>query len=1151
MSHEQQANFCRRVRAMKPEFFKDVLVLDVGSLDINGSNRFLFKNCLYIGLDLGPGQNVDFVSPVHQLGLPDATFDTIVSTECFEHDMHWDKSLQNIVRMLKPGGLLFFTCATTGRPEHGTRRTTPQDAPLLQDTEQWNEYYRNLESCDIRSAIDVDALFSSYSFEIGEQTCDLYFWGVKEGHLDRRDNYSFLLEQDSGDQDVEPLVYADAIRRFETRQRTEWSESLSRSQEELLALVDRKLDRALGERDEKLSSVFGNDITEARSQIAQLLDSTVNKLHSELEDVFARTASQLSLMDSTIDAIPSELAKGLASTESQLSLMDSSISARLEERDRMQERGYSDKIRSFETRQRTEWSESLSRSQEELLALVDRKLDRALGERDEQLSSVFGNDIAEARSQITQHLDSTVNKFHSDLEDVFARTASQLSLMDSSISERLEERDRMQERGSKELVYRVEGLSSRLTHSLKKIQAVERTVGNPYAPLNSVLADESSWSVERLLELWDEAFVEGAYRAILGRSPGTEDGEYFLSLVRNGESREDILRMIALTPEGQNQKRSIPGLAALIENYSSAAAPLGRIQNQFVSPFLKYLRSLENHIKRIEARIPNWPQAHKPFVEPPVSVLVDPQYGLRRNGKSRVGILTTPHCFFVARLIAAHLISLGFECPISTEEPANGFEDIVHIVICPQMFSRMPGLYIAFQMEQSVSSRWFSDKYFDVLRNAAFVLDYSIRNIQFLNENQIAFSHIYYLPIGYLPSYRPQALERPLETDVLFYGDANNERRQQILEKLSLRFRVRVISEVFGEKLIEAIASSRVIINIHYYEGALLETTRIYECLSLHRIIVSEKSADMEEHDNLHGLVDFVEIGDVDAMSDRIAYWLERPDAQAAHRRKIKATLEVREDRFGFFFNRFLLANDIISFEEFWRLSGRHFELDSEQVCLSLPETPLRTQAFKSQGRGAFKIVPGLRHVHSWVGCGLSYKWLASLARQEQLSKLAICEDDTTFPTDFDGRWAALTSRLARNNGEWDVFSGFMANIAAGAKILATETVGPHGELLLLDRMISMVFNLYAPTALTLIADWDPSNRDVLANTVDRYLERSAHLRVVLAFPFLIHHQDDLTSSVWGFKNSQYNLMIKESLELLSQKLEKLEKLDRIGIFGT
>jgi GR25 family glycosyltransferase involved in LPS biosynthesis len=385
---------------------------------------------------------------------------------------------------------------------------------------------------------------------------------------------------------------------------------------------------------------------------------------------------------------------------------------------------------------------------------------------------------------------------------------------------------------------------------------------------------------------------------------------------------------------------------------------------------------------------------------------------------------------------------------------------------------------------------------------------------------------------------------RPLETDVLFYGDTNNDRRRRILANLSSRFQVRVISEVFGEELIEAIARARVVVNVHYYEGALLETTRIYECLSLHRIIVSEESVDMEEHENLNGLVDFVEIGDVNAMVDRISYWLDRPEAQAARRQEIEATLDKRNNRFGFFFNRFLLANDIISYEEFWRLSGRHFEMGSEQVCLTLPETPLRAQAFKSQGKSAFKTVPGLRHVRGWIGCGLSYKWLASLARQERLSTLAICEDDTTFPPEFDERFAAIKSRLSHNHGEWDVFSGFMADVSRGAKISAAQSIAPHGELLLLDRMISTVFNVYAPTALTLIEDWDPTNRDVQANTVDRYLERSARLRVVLSYPFLVDHQEDLTSAVWGFDNSQYNLMIKETLALLSQRLEMMDRVD-------
>ena len=131
MSHLEQKRFCLSAKQQYPEYFEEKLVLDVGSLDINGSNRFLFQSCNYVGVDLLSGENVDFVSKAHELMLPDSTFDTIISTECFEHDKFYRESIINIIRMLKPGGMFIFTCATTGRPEHGTRRPQPFTAVAL------------------------------------------------------------------------------------------------------------------------------------------------------------------------------------------------------------------------------------------------------------------------------------------------------------------------------------------------------------------------------------------------------------------------------------------------------------------------------------------------------------------------------------------------------------------------------------------------------------------------------------------------------------------------------------------------------------------------------------------------------------------------------------------------------------------------------------------------------------------------------------------------------------------------------------------------------------------------------------------------------------------------------------------------------------
>jgi SAM-dependent methyltransferase len=179
MAHQAQQDFCARIKARFPAYFTGTTVLDCGSLDINGSNRPLFSGGKYTGVDLGPGRNVDLVSAIHNLKLADGAFDVIVSTECFEHDPHYAASLRNMVRMLRPGGLLFFSCATTGRPEHGTRRAHPGSSPLTANRHGWQDYYRNLTEEDVRAAIDL-AAFASYEFTANDTDKDLYFWGVKQ-----------------------------------------------------------------------------------------------------------------------------------------------------------------------------------------------------------------------------------------------------------------------------------------------------------------------------------------------------------------------------------------------------------------------------------------------------------------------------------------------------------------------------------------------------------------------------------------------------------------------------------------------------------------------------------------------------------------------------------------------------------------------------------------------------------------------------------------------------------------------------------------------------------------------------------------------------------------------------------------------------------
>ena len=71
MAHLAQQNFCIRVRNTYPQCFigpslQDKMeVLDIGSQDINGNNRFLFFNYNYTGVDIGEGNNVDVIAKGH------------------------------------------------------------------------------------------------------------------------------------------------------------------------------------------------------------------------------------------------------------------------------------------------------------------------------------------------------------------------------------------------------------------------------------------------------------------------------------------------------------------------------------------------------------------------------------------------------------------------------------------------------------------------------------------------------------------------------------------------------------------------------------------------------------------------------------------------------------------------------------------------------------------------------------------------------------------------------------------------------------------------------------------------------------------------------------------------------------------------------
>lgn len=176
MSHIQQKEFVAEVKFKLPEFFNNKKVLEVGSLNINGTVRDMFHNCDYIGIDLDEGADVDVISSGQDYDAPDDFFDVICSLECFEHNPYWYETFLNMMRMCRPGGLVFFTCATEGRLEHGTSRTTPADSPFTVSN-GW-DYYQNLTEKDFTDKINLEEHFKYYYFSVNNESHDLYFYGI-------------------------------------------------------------------------------------------------------------------------------------------------------------------------------------------------------------------------------------------------------------------------------------------------------------------------------------------------------------------------------------------------------------------------------------------------------------------------------------------------------------------------------------------------------------------------------------------------------------------------------------------------------------------------------------------------------------------------------------------------------------------------------------------------------------------------------------------------------------------------------------------------------------------------------------------------------------------------------------------------------------
>ena len=516
-----------------------------------------------------------------------------------------------------------------------------------------------------------------------------------------------------------------------------------------------------------------------------------------------------------------------------------------------------------------------------------------------------------------------------------------------------------------------------------------------------------------------------------------------------------------------------------------------------------------------------------------------------------VRILATQHTLFVAHLIEKNLLDCGIKGHVSTAYSIEQDMGQMHIVVCPQMFKQLPRNYIAFQMEQSVNSRWFTDEYFSRLNNAVAIFDYSLKNIEYLLDKGIPYQKLFYMPISSFPDYPAHLADNgyvlddqkgDIHADVLFYGDPNCERRKAYLQELKKHFNVTVASEVFGDKLTRMVKNAKVVVNIHYYENALLETTRLYETISLGTPVVSESSSDIVEHEDLQDVIDFCPIGDIPAMVEKIQNLLSDKEYYNGRKEKIKHFTNV-DNKNNYYLRRYLLSIDKLNFSQYKSIfSFEQFQTgDVPRLCLSLSETSVRRKAFFASPSHGFQFFEGIRYRIGWIGCGMSYKYMLSGMLASKAEMGIICEDDVIFPVDYDNKLNKIINHLKSTEAKWHIFAGIIAHLHEDTKVLDVKVMDGI-EYIYIDKMTSMVMNIYSRRGMDLISQWDEKNIDAETNTIDRYVESAQDLVVVTTLPFLVGYAEEQQSTLWGFENSQYTSLIKASEKLLAEKVAEFKK---------
>lgn len=212
------------------------------------------------------------------------------------------------------------------------------------------------------------------------------------------------------------------------------------------------------------------------------------------------------------------------------------------------------------------------------------------------------------------------------------------------------------------------------------------------------------------------------------------------------------------------------------------------------------------------------------------------------------GVANTAWLGGTARMLAVGLERLGLPARVAVNE---FLRDGTNIVLAAHnldagLVGELPSGTIVYNTEMVVPGSPFIRAMLPFVR-AFETWDYSAANRRRWAELGVG-ARVRLVRPAYLPYYTAVDLDHPRDVDVLFYGLMSPRRERAIASLREARLEVRALTKVYGEALDRWIERSRIVLNVHYADHAVLEFARLSTALANRRCFVTEAGAgDVDE----------------------------------------------------------------------------------------------------------------------------------------------------------------------------------------------------------------------------------------------------------------------------------------------------------------